>query len=287
MNRTILFLSDPRAEPTGDNHMTLPVAFRNGNWHVVTASHALSVRAGDAYAGEHRLKDFDLVWPLGLGPREGFLDRMQLLAHSDARLINPPSVYLLLHGKLAWTDLQPETHAADDWRVLADVVGQGGEWLLKPAAGSFGRDVTRIRPFDTAAVRSAMARSTDSWFVLQRWESAIAMGEWRSLLVGDRIIGSYRRTPTDGLRANLAAGGHATRGEPDSRNQAVVDSVRARLRAYGAGFAAIDTSGGFLVEVNVANPGGLGTLNSLHGLSVNSDLVSAIEAWLQRPTRAA
>ena len=109
---SILFLSDPDGPPGNDNVTTLPMAFRTAGWTVEQASHALSWIGGRTYSGPRVLADFDLVWPIGLGRRQDFIDRMQLLAHSGVRLVNPPAAYLLLHGKLMWPELMPPTHAA-------------------------------------------------------------------------------------------------------------------------------------------------------------------------------
>ena len=278
---SILFLSDLPASSPQDNTHALPQAFRLAGWQVAVDSHALRWHAGRVYAGQTPVDAVDLVWPLGLGDRDDFLDRMQLLAHSAARLINTPEAYLLLHGKLMWPDLMPTTHAScrpDDLsRVLAE---SDGDWILKPAAGSFGRDICRVSANNPAPLREVMGQRPGEWFVLQRYVPSIAAGEHRSLLAGGTIVGSYRRIPRDGLRANLAAGGQATAGTPADAELAVVATVQQRLLARGVGFAAIDTSGPYLVEVNVANPGGLGTLDQVYARSHGEALVASVTRWL-------
>ena len=127
-----------------------------------------------------------------------------------------------------------------------------------------------------------MLANPSEWFVLQQYVPAISAGEHRSLLIGDQIIGSYRRVPRDGLRANLASGGHALPGAPEGREVAVVEEVKRRLLARGVGFAAIDTSGSYLVEVNVANPGGLGTLNEVYAKDFGAEVVTCVLRWLAK-----
>ena len=51
------------------------------------------------------------------------------------------------------------------------------------------------------------------------------------------------------------------------------------------GFAAIDTVGGYLMEVNLANPGGLGTLSQFHGTLPEQRLLDAIHSHLAAPVR--
>lgn len=280
----VLFLSDRPTVTPRDNVNTLPRAFAQAGWQVGIETHALRWHHGKVYAGKTCLNDVDLVWPLGLGDHGDFIDRMQLLAHSGARLINSPEAYLLLHGKLMWADLLPPTHASNRIDDLADVLAQSVcEWILKPAAGSFGREVHRLLPNDGDLLRKIMLANIGEWFVLQQYVPAISAGEHRSLLIGDQIIGSYRRVPRDGLRANLATGGHALQGAPEDREVAVVEEVKRRLLTRGVGFAAIDTSGSYLVEVNVANPGGLGTLNEVYGRDLGAEVVTCVLRWLAKP----
>lgn len=277
----VLFLSDRPEVTTRDNVHALPRAFAQAGWQVGIETHALSWHHGKVYAGETCLNDVDLVWPLGLGDHGDFIDRMQLLAHSGARLINSPEAYLLLHGKLMWADLLPQTHASNRAEDLANILARAeGEWILKPAAGSFGREVHRLLPNDGDLLRRTMHVNSGEWFVLQQYVPAISAGEHRSLLIGDQIVGSYRRVPRDGLRANLATGGHAQSGTPEGQEVDLVEEVKRRLRARGVGFAAIDTSGSYLVEVNVANPGGLGTLNEVYAKDFGADVVTSVLAWL-------
>jgi len=277
----ILFLSDRPKVTTRDNIHTLPRVFAQAGWQVRIETHALSWRHGMVYAGQTCLNAVDLVWPLGLGDHGDFIDRMQLLAHSGARLINSPEAYLLMHGKLMWADLLPQTHASNRIDDLTGILAvSAGEWILKPAAGSFGREVHRLRPNDVDLLRKTMLANAGEWFVLQQYVPAISAGEHRSLLIGDQIIGSYRRVPRDGLRANLATGGHALPGAPAGREVDVVEEVKRRLLVRGVGFAAIDTSDSYLVEVNVANPGGLGTLDEVYSRDFGAEVVSSIIRWL-------
>jgi|GEM_PF-295307 len=278
----VLFLSDPSETAPRDNIHTLPRAFAQAGWQIGIETHALSWHHGNVYAGKTCLQDADLVWPLGLGDRRDFIDRMQLLAHSGARLINPPQAYLLLHGKLMWADLLPPTHASNRFDDLVNILTQStGEWILKPAAGSFGREVHRLFPDDGDLLRTTMQTNPGEWFALQQYVPAISAGEHRSLLIGDGIIGSYRRIPHDGLRANLATGGRAQSGAPGSEEVAIIEEVKRRLQTQGVGFAAIDTSGRYLVEVNVANPGGLGTLNEVYAQDFGEAVVANTARWLE------
>ncbi len=274
-----LFLTDtqPPAEPT-ENRAYLPAAFAAHGWQVTVADHSdLYLRDQALCANGLPLRQFQLVWPVGFGPRATFLDRWQLLAHSGARLINPATAALLLHGKLMWHDLTPQTHASANPRVLIEAAQDGGPWVLKPAAGSHGRGVRLVE--EVAEITDIMRQDPGMW-LLQRYSTAYAAGEHRTLLAGGKILGSYRRTPHGALQANLAQGGIASAASIKNSEQVLIDEVAKRLAAYRVGYASIDTAGTELVEVNVANPGGLATLQSVYGADFSSRLVQLVEAWL-------
>ena len=278
--KRVIFLIDERPAPAGaENRRWLPRAFSQAGWTVNVADHrTLTLNNGEVQANGLKLTEHDLVWPVGFGPKETFTDRWQLLAHSGAPLINPPAAALLLHGKLMWSDLMPETHASADAARLVAVAGAGGRWVLKPAAGSFGRGVQRVN--QPADITAAMSSSPGYW-LLQRHSDAYAAGEHRTLLVGGTRFGSYRRTPADGLHANLAQGGAASEAQIDAEEQRLIDVVVERLRPYKLGFVSVDTAGTELVEVNVANPGGLATLESVYGEPLAKPLADRIKAWIQ------
>ena len=69
--------------------------------------------------------------------------------------------------------------------------------------------------------------------------------------------------------------------EPTTLDKVTDDLVTATARDLsqsGIGFAAIDTCAGYILEVNVANPGGLGTLSEVYGRPFEPALMQAITA---------
>ena len=282
----ILFLASqlPEGTVSNDNAETLPAAFRDQGWQVESAPHqAIHRQPQGLCCHQTPLSRFDLVWSLGFGPRQGFWDRTQLLAALPRRkIINAPTGMALLHGKAAWPDLGSESHIANDPDTLISVLtNEPGEWVLKPLAGSFGQGVMRLTAEDADALESAMAARPGDYFMLQRFLPAIADGEIRTLLVGGQIIGSYLRVPSNRLHANLARHGSAHPATLNQRQADLVTRIAADLLAQDMGFAAVDLVGDTLMEVNVANPGGLGTMNELYGKDFGPALVEAAWAFSQ------
>ena len=286
MTPHILFLISPHpsSRPArSDNALTLPAAFRRAGWQVSEALHRNIHRTprGLACSGT-LLGEYSLIWPIGFGPRAGFLDWVQLLhGLAPRRLINPAAAMLLQHGKAAWSERQAVSHIAADSATLVDaMLHETGDWVLKPLAGSYGEGVIRIAANATARVHEVMAQHPSEYFVLQRFLPEIAQGETRTLVAGGEIIGSYLRVPDDELHANLARQAKATATTLSAEQRVLVNDIRADLLQQHIGFAAIDTVGTTLMEVNVANPGGLSTLNAVYTRDFGAAIVAATTAFI-------
>ena len=105
---------------------------------------------------------------------------------------------------------------------------------------------------------------------------AVAGGEKRTLVAGGRIVGSYLRRPGTDFRTNLAVGADAAPAQLSEQERALVQEIATRLDGLGVGFAAVDTVYPYLMEVNVANPGGLSTMASLYGENLAPAVAAAV-----------
>ena len=265
-----LFVEAPETPVHNDNHERIAAAFAAAGWHVLLADHD-SVRmvhgrivAGRAAAA---VDGFDLVWLVGFGHQRTFLDRMQMLSLVPAtRFVNTPAALLARHGKFAWSEFAPETHASGNAVDLALVVDRGGDWILKPPAGSFGEGVVRVHR-SMPGWRDLLAqRTAGGYALLQQYLPDAQTREKRVLVVNGRIIGAYRRLVGDssGIAGNLAAGGRPVPTALLSAEHALIQAVVRTLPAAGVRFAGIDLAYPYVLEVNIANPGGLATLTDLY-----------------------
>ncbi|MEM1432652.1 MAG: hypothetical protein AAGG11_01205 [Pseudomonadota bacterium] len=289
--RSILFLvagtpsgANGNGEIRNDNHQRLPLAFRRAGWAVtVCPSDSLALDADGLSCAAGPLEQFERIWHLGFGTAATFFDRMQMLFNLPAeRFVTSPVALLTLHGKFRWLEYMPETHVSNDPRHLLARTGQGGEWVLKPPAGSFGREVRHLvgqrlgseqDEAKQAHNQALLAAATDGgrYAVLQRYLPEVTAGETRVLTAAGQLIGQYLRVPVASGAddrpplANRAAGA-TTQVVSLNREQAFIASrVANDLLALGVGFAAIDLVGENLLEVNIANPGGLERLTELKG----------------------
>lgn len=283
MPASILFLISDYASETAsnDNHIRLPTAFTNCGWTVhIGAPERLTLNPDGLFIDGFALHQADLIWPLGFGPRQSFLDRAHLLRQlPQEKLINPIAEQVLGHGKAQWLEYSPPTFVSNDAKYLQTMAAEhGGDWVLKPLAGSYGRDVHQVQSSQSSAIYQLMREQPEVYFALQRFIPEIIHGEVRTLVAGGKIIGSYRRLPQNGIRANLSAMGKAVPVLDKEINTELVQKVLLDLQRRRIGYAAIDTVDEFLMEVNLVNPGGLGTLCTLYQRNFGEHVVQAVAA---------
>jgi glutathione synthase len=280
--RRIAFLVGDTRIARNDNHLRLPRAFTEAGWEVSELPQEIvRLEPRGVRLGETSPAHFDLIWLLGLGRAETFFDRMQLLRQlPQEQFVTRVDALVYLHAKYGWWRHMPETHASNDPQHLNAVVQQGGEWVVKPGAGSYGRDVVRVSPGHDAAAAIERMTAGGRYCLLQRFVPQVASGETRTLVAGGRIIGSYLRVAEADFRTNLAQGASARPTTLEAGERRLVEAVAEELLREGIGFAAVDTVYPYLIEVNLANPGGLGTLADLYGRDFSGDVVAAIAAAL-------
>ncbi len=231
------------------------------------------VEAPDARGEFAPLRRATLVWPLGFGTRANFLDKLQLLelVSRDTRCVTAPEALVLAHAKYDLVHTQPplrhpQTFASHDARWLWSIVQGGGEWIAKPPAASFGRGVFRLDASDRNGL-ALLEQRTDhghgAFALLQRYVPEIERGEKRVLLAFGAVIGAYARLPNAAGITNLAAGARALATTLDGDELAACSAFAQQLQSRGIGYAGIDLVHPWLIEVNVANPGGLATLVEL------------------------
>jgi glutathione synthase len=285
---SICFLTTTRGLPRNDNHRRLPDAFAAAGWQVTRADHddvRLSAAGICIAPDDVPLDRFDLIWPIGLGVRDSFIDRMQLLSMLDQRrFVTSASALLMHHAKysLALGPLaqhHPQTYASRDPQWLREIVAAGGDWIVKPPAASFGRDVYRLRANDPnldVILDALTGHDGSRYCLLQRYLPEIERGETRVLLADAEVIGAYLRRPGTDHRVNLALDGRAEIVTLGASEHALATAAAEHLIAHGIRFVAIDMAYPWIVEFNLANPGGLETIERLTGENLAPRVVAAI-----------
>lgn len=275
-----------------DNRQRLGRAFAEAGWQVESFRHeSLALIGGrvvarDAAGALMDLAAHDAYFVLGFGPQATFLDRMQMLRGLDQRrFVNTVDALTHQHGKaslqLACPEVpQPVSHLANDPHLLAAMVARGGQWIAKPPAGSFGREVFHLRAGDpnVQAVLRHLTREGRYALLQERIDTA-GQGEKRVLIAAGQVVGAYGKRPAD-HRANLDVGAKAHATALNLPEQATVGKLAARLDSLGVRFAAVDLAAAQVLEINLANPGGLATCEAVTGVDPAPRVVAALARWL-------
>lgn len=250
-----------------------------------------AVKVGKAFSElssqEVVLNRFDLVWILALGFRTGFLDKVQLLHNLERHTVLVNSVNSILHLKSKYfLNMQkrifshPESHASADWQRLFDIIQRGGgTWIIKPPAGSFGRDVFKVDATDAnlrSILQTMTGHGTGLYCLIQRYVEEIAHGEKRVLIANGEVIGQYRRHNTQDHRTNLAQGGEPEVCLLTPEESTLCGNMGKFLRDEGALYVAMDLAYPYVIELNVINPGGLITLRTLINEDLSGEVVDRV-----------
>ena len=231
--------------------------------------------------------DHDFVWILSLGERSSFLDKIQLLyaIPKASHIVNSLDVLMHFNSKYLHAtrpDLfqYPESFAAPDAKYLASVIREkGGRWIVKPPAGSLGRDVFLLESTDSnlnAILEHLCGPENNHYTLVQKYVAEIEQGEKRVLLAGGEVIGQYQRIAKHDHRSNLKQGAEAKACDLTQEESKYCQQLAVSLNTQGAYFVGIDLAYPWLIETNVVNPGGLVTISDLTGTDLSDRVSSAI-----------
>jgi len=157
--------------------------------------------------------------------------------------------------------------------------------ILKPLLGSGGSGVFILRREDRENLGDIVnAVSRDGYVIAQEYLPAATKGDTRLFLMNGIPLKSqgryaaFRRIRTgDDLRSNIQAGGRLRRARVDDTMLRIADTVRPRLVEDGMFLVGLDVVGDKLMEINVFNPGGLGSAQLFEKARFTRTVVKALE----------
>ena len=233
------------------------------------------------------LEEMDLVWVLSLGYRHSFLDKVQLLYNLSqrVRVINSVDALMNLKSKYFLASQQdvfkhPETWSSTNPRELFEIIAsEGGRFVLKPPAASFGRDVFLLQE-DTENIHvileSMCGPDEDQYVLLQRYVEEITGGEKRVLIAGGEPVGAYLREANRDHRTNVHQGSDTSACELTAEELDYCRKIGRFLESLGAVYVGIDLVYPWVIEFNVVNPGGITTIEELTGEDVSGRILEQL-----------
>lgn len=165
--------------------------------------------------------------------------------------------------------------------ILGFVEKVGGKAVLKPIDGHGGEGVFLLATGDSNvnALIEAVTRVGARNAIVQALVPEIYdEGDKRILLVDGELLGVVGRVPSKGdIRSNVHVGGSATPAELTAKDEAIVETMRARLVADGLFFVGLDVIGGKLIEVNVTSPTLIQQMARLTGKNLSGVVIDRLE----------
>lgn len=246
----------------GRRHQVTPVAFST-----LRSSGEYGSGCDGAASGAMRLNDFDavLVRTMPPGSLEQVVFRMDVLGRLAAGgkpVLNPPrSLESAIDKYLATEKLReaglptPETFVCQTVEDAMQGYHQlGGDVVIKPLFGSEGRGIARVSDEALAWRAFKMLAAAGAVIYLQKFIEHEGC-DWRLLVIGERVWGMCRRSPTD-WRTNISRGARA---EPLEVTDELAEMAHRAAAAIGAPLAGVDLlpardGGLYALEVN-AVPG--------------------------------
>lgn len=230
------------------------------------------------------LEDSDLCWVMNQPHPAMATDVWQILWNLGTRIpfVNDIAGLVFMNNKsnlavVTSAENLPETYVSADENYLHQVTSaDGGSWVVKPTNGGAGNNVFVLEPDgpNGRALLQCMTGSAATQYelftpdvlgiaerhaVLQRYLSQARTEVQRVLVCCGEVILNYGRRPSpNDHRSNYTHGGELTpvRALTDDERR-LAEDVAHRLLEFGIRFGGIDMAYPYVLELNLANPGGV------------------------------
>ncbi len=114
--------------------------------------------------------------------------------------------------------------------------------------------------------------------MVQRYETAVRLGDKRIILVDGEPLGAINRVPAPGeARSNMHVGGPAGAVELTARDREICAAIGPTAARDGLIFVGIDVIGDWLTEINVTSPTGLQEIARFDGADLAGAIWDSIE----------
>jgi len=175
----------------------------------------------------------------------------------------------------------------DRGEIKAFIAERGGWAVLKPLAGSGGRNVFLVSPENGGNLNQMIdAVATEGYILTEEYLPEARHGDTRLFLLNGSpflVQGHYaafRRVRPAGdsdIRSNMTAGAKAAKATVTDEMLHLAELLRPKLIQDGMFLVGLDIVGNKLMEINVFSPGGLEGAQHLEGVNFCRHVIHALE----------
>jgi len=271
--------------------------------HRTTRTYIQDLQSDQAKRQEINLRDFDVLM-LRNDPAEDVRVRpwARLAGINFARfavrhgvmVLNDPAGLNRAVNKLYLQEFPAEVRpqaiiCRDPGRIKQFAKEMGGTVVLKPLAGSGGRNVFLLRPEDMANMNQIIETvSRDDYVIAQEYLPAAVNGDTRVFMLNGQPLRSkdryalIQRLRSDGdMRSNMSAGADAAPAQMTDEILELAETIRPQLLHDGMFFVGLDVVGNKLMEINVFSPGGLESAERFTGIKFSRLVIRDLERKLE------
>ncbi len=212
----------------------------------------------------------------------------QMLKARGVTVVNDPLSLVRASSKLYLEEfpekVRPRSLVTRNAEAIERFVTEVGHCVVKPLYGAKGRNVFVIKGDDEPNLaQMTEAVLQDGYAIVQEFLDGGEDGDARILLLEGQILerdgkpAAFRRVP-DGndSRANLSKGARPFPLEIGDAERGIVDTIGKKLVDDGMFFVGIDVIGDKLVEINAESPGGMLSVERLHGIDLCPTVIEAL-----------
>ena len=185
-------------------------------------------------------------------------------------------------------EIRPRTLITRNPEEIKQFIAEQNGWgVLKPLAGSGGRNVFLINPESGANLNQMIeAVATEDYIIAQEYLPEAVKGDTRLFLMNGiplQCKGHYaafhrvRHTGDRDFRSNITAGAKAEKAIVSNEMLQLAELLRPKLIQDGMFLVGLDIIGNKLMEINVFSAGGMDSLEKLEGVSFSHEVIHAIE----------
>jgi glutathione synthase len=240
---------------------------------------------------QNKINNLDYIWVLNFGYRQNFLDIIEFLwmleKYNKVKFVNSVESLLYFSNKYILNFLPnfikiPKSYASNNAEYLHNIVSNDKKlWVLKPPAESMGKNIFILKNGDTnikALIQILTGNQEKHYCILQEFIHKIAKkGEKRVIIARGKIICCYKRISIKNEhRTNLSQGAKAVISKLTNKEKKYCLAIADYFKKIGVNYIGLDMVFPYILEINVVNPGGLGTLKEISNYDYSNDVIKQI-----------